>query len=339
MQHRTRRIIALAVGLKLAGGIIAWKSFGASAEAGTIVVSGTVESIEADLGFQQSGRLASVAVREGAMVSPGTVLAALDQAELAAEREAAAAEVGQADALLDELVTGSRSEDIARARALLSVATNRRDMAARDLERVAELFRQALISQQEYDHRQTALDVAEGERAKAEEELKLLVAGTRPERIAQQRAARSRAAAALERIDARLEQSVVVAPFAGTVTVRHREPGEAVAAGDAILTVQDLSDRWVRLYVPGDEVGRLSLGQCAEIAADAFTDRRYAGVISHIASVAEFTPRNVQAQKDRVRLVYEVRVRITGDATIDLKPGLPADVTFAPACGAQPERN
>lgn len=335
--HRTRRIAIAALVLTASAGIIAWKGLGHSGSKDTIVVSGTVESIEADLGFEQSGRLATIAVREGAVVDSGTILAALDQAELSAERDAAAADLAGAEAMLAEYLAGSRTEEIARAKALLSVATNRRDAARRDRDRLAELARQALISKQEFDHAETSLDVAEGERAKAEEELRLLQAGTRPERIAQQRSAAARARAALERIDARLAESEVIAPFGGTVTVRHREPGEAVAPGDAILTLQDLSDRWVRVYVPGDEVGKLSIGQCAEIRADAFGDRSYEGIIAHIASVAEFTPRNVQATKDRVRLVYEVRVRITGDRSVDLKPGLPADVTFAPSCGAVQE--
>ena len=94
-------------------------------------------------------------------------------------------------------------------------------------------------------------------------------------------------------------------------------------------------DRWVRIYVPGDQVGRLALGQCASIQADGFADRSYTGRVRYIARVAEFTPRNVQSTKDRVRLVYEVRVRITGDDQVDLKPGLPADVTFSPATAAQ----
>jgi HlyD family secretion protein len=82
------------------------------------------------------------------------------------------------------------------------------------------------------------------------------------------------------------------------------------------------------VYIPGDEVGQLTLGQSATITADADPTKRYAGRISYIASVAEFTPRNVQSTKDRVKLVYEVRVRVDGDTNVDLKPGLPADVRF-----------
>ena len=87
------------------------------------------------------------------------------------------------------------------------------------------------------------------------------------------------------------------------------------------MTVRNLDDRWVRIYVPGEEVGRLSIGQRAAITSDADKTKQYEGAISYIASVAEFTPRNVQTTKDRVKLVYEVRVRVTGDATIDLEPG------------------
>ena len=119
------------------------------------------------------------------------------------------------------------------------------------------------------------------------------------------------------------------APFNGTVTVRHREPGEALQPGTPVVTVRNFDDRWVRVYIPGDEVGRLTLNQAATITADAEPNKQYTGKISYIASVAEFTPRNVQSTKDRVKLVYEVRVRIAGDTNVDLKPGLPADVKFA----------
>lgn len=328
MQRAPR--IALALTLITLGGLGAYVGLDRGAD-DTILVSGTVEAVEADLGFQVSGRLERVSVREGDEITPGTELATLDRAEPLAEREAAAAQVAAARALLAELVAGSRAEEIARAEAELSVARDRRDAAHRDLERLRSLAAQALVSRQEFDHAETAADVADGEVARATQALQLLTVGTRPERIAAQRAALAQAEATLERIDAVLGQGAVIAPFAGTVTIRHREPGEAVSPGAAVVTVQNLEDRWVRIYVPGDEVGRLSLGQCASIASDGFADRRYAGTVSYISRVAEFTPRNVQSTRDRVRLVYEVRVRIVGDDAIDLKPGLPGDVTFAAA--------
>lgn len=297
-----------------------------------ILASGTIEATEAELGFQVSGRLELVGAREGDRVETGQEIAVLDRAELLAERAVAQAQVDAARALLSELIAGSRREEIERAQAVLSVATERRDAAQRDVERLRSLAEQSLVSRQSFDHQETALSVAEGEVARATQDLKLLQAGTRPERIAGQRATLAQADASLGRIDALLSQTAVRAPFPGTVTIRHREPGEAVAPGTPVLTVRNLAERWVRVFVPGDEVGRLTLGQCASIAADAYAGRRYPGTVSYIASVAEFTPRNVQSTKDRVRLVYEVRVRIVGDAAIDLKPGLPGDVTF----GAEP---
>jgi HlyD family secretion protein len=91
----------------------------------------------------------------------------------------------------------------------------------------------------------------------------------------------------------------------------------------------NLDDRWVRIYVPETRVGAVHLGDSAVITADTYPDRRYGGAVSFIASQAEFTPRNVQTREERVKLVYAVKVRITADATYDLKPGLPADVRLA----------
>jgi len=333
MQRKVRVVIGITV-LSAIGGAVAYRSVAADNGRDTILVSGTVEATEAELGFQVSGRLERVDAREGDEVGAGSELAVLDQAELLAERAVARAQVSAAQALLAEYLAGSRAEEIAQARAQLAVAVERRNGSRRDVERLEPLAQSAVISRQSFDHEQTALEVYEGEVARATEELRLLQAGTRPERIAAQRAALAQAEATLARIDAQIAQSRVTAPFAGTVTIRHREPGEAVAPGAAVLTLQNLDDRWVRVYVPGDEVGRLTLGQCAAIASDGFAERRYGGTVSYIARVAEFTPRNVQSTKDRVRLVYEVRVRIVGDPAVDLKPGLPGDVTFSAATAA-----
>ena len=85
-------------------------------------------------------------------------------------------------------------------------------------------------------------------------------------------------------------------------------------------------DRWVRIYVSEDNVGRVSIGQRVDLSADTYTEKRYGGEVIYIASEAEFTPRNVQTTEERVKLVYEVRVRITEDPSFDLKPGIAADV-------------
>jgi HlyD family secretion protein len=146
-------------------------------------------------------------------------------------------------------------------------------------------------------------------------------------------AAVAQAEAARGQVEAALANAVVTVPFPGVVTLRHREPGETVAPGFPVLTVMDPEDRWVRIYVREDRIGAVALGQQAAITADTYPDRRYAGEVVFISSRAEFTPRNVQTAEERVRLVYAVKVRITGDPEHDLKPGIPADVVLEPRAG------
>ncbi len=116
--------------------------------------------------------------------------------------------------------------------------------------------------------------------------------------------------------------------FDGIVTVRHREPGEIVPAGAAVLTVMNPDDRWVRIYVPETRIGGIRLGLAAVLTCDTFRGKTYPGEVSFIASRAEFTPKTVQTAEERVKLVYAVKVRITGDPSLDLKPGMPVDVTI-----------
>ena len=137
------------------------------------------------------------------------------------------------------------------------------------------------------------------------------------------------AEAAVAQVQATLDNAVIHAPFAGVVTVRHREPGESVQAGAPVVTLLNTDDRWVRIYVREDQVGRVRVGQDAHITSDSHPGKTFDGRVTLIASEAEFTPRNVQTAEERVKLVYAVKVAIVGDATLQLKPGVPADVTLS----------
>ncbi len=297
-----------------------------SNDAQAIEASGTVETTEADLGFQLPGRIERIAVREGDTVEYGAELAWLDRAELVARRRAARAAVDAARALLTELQRGFRPEEVAQGRAALRAAEQRQSDARRDLERTRNLFDGGAVSRELLDKHETAFEVATATYESADEALRILLTGPRQERIAAQRAALAQAEAAVEQIDAGLEYAVIRAPFSGIVSLRHREPGESVAAGAPVLSVMNPEDRWVRIYVREDQVGNLKLGQAAEITADADPERVYEGKVVFIANEAEFTPRNVQTTEERVKLVYRVKVQIIGDPGIDLKPGLAADV-------------
>jgi HlyD family secretion protein len=291
-----------------------------------IEASGTVEATEADLGFQQPGRIERIAVEEGAQVSAGAELAWLDRQELEARRRAAAAQASAARSRLLELQRGFRSEEIAQGRAAFGAAEQRLRDAERDLERTRRLYDGGAVSEQRLDNAKTALALSEAEFQRARESLQILETGPREEQIAAQRSVLAQAEAMVAQVDAALEQAVIRAPFDGMVTVRHREPGETVPSGSPVLTIMNPGDRWVRIYVREDQVGRLSIGGTATIRADAYPDRTYPGRIVFISSEAEFTPRNVQTTAERVKLVYRVKVQVTDDPSLDLKAGLPADV-------------
>jgi len=291
-----------------------------------IEASGTVEATEADLGFQIPGRLEHIAVHEGDRLTTGDELARLDRTELLAAKRVAEAQGETARARLVELEQGFRTEEIAQGRAALRAAEQRLADARRELDRTRRLFEGGAVSEQQLEAHQTALTLAQSDYESAVEQLQILERGPRSEQIAAQRGVVAQSQASVARSEAVLENALVRAPFDGIVTVRHREPGETVPAGAPVLTVMDPDDRWIRIYVPEFQVGRLAIGMPATITADAYEDRTYEGRIVFIADEAEFTPRNVQTTEERVKLVYRVKVRITEDSSFDLKPGLPADV-------------
>ena len=294
-----------------------------------IEASGTLEATEADLGFQLPGRIDSILVREGDRVESGQRLAVLDLRELSARREASSAQAAAQRARLAELERGFRPEEIAQAEVALRSATHRLADAERDRARIKNLFDGGAVSRQALDNQESAYNLALAERDRLKEQVSLLKSGSRPEAITAQRALVAQAEASLVQTEATLTQAVVVAPFSGTVTRRQREPGEVISAGLPVVSLANLDDRWVRIYVREDEVGRVRIGEKAEITVDAFPGKTYSGEVVFIAQEAEFTPRNVQTKEERVKLVYRVKVRVVGDSAQDLKAGLPADVRLA----------
>ena len=325
MKKKQRIFIGVAL-LVVAVVVLRLTLFGEGDGDGVILASGTVEAAEADLGFQIPGRIESIAVREGDPVDSSSVLASLDRTELLARREAAQASVAGARAALEEVQTGFRSEEIAQGRAGLRAAEERLTNAGRDLQRAERLFEGGAVSRQSLDHLATAFQLAEAERESASERLQVLETGPRTERIAAQRALLAGAEAQVRQVEATLDNAVVRSPFAGVVSVKHREPGEIVQPGLPVLSIINPNDRWVRIFVREDQVGQISVGQEAALSADSYPDRTYRGRVIFIASEAEFTPRNVQTAEERVKLVYRVKVQITEDPSYDLKAGLAADV-------------
>jgi len=291
-----------------------------------LAVSGTVEATQAELGFPVGGRIVEILVREGDSVRAGQPLARLDTVESAARLSQLRAQAEAARALLLELTNGTRPEELEQARAGLTAADRAMADAESDLARAKTLAATNVVSRQSLDKAQVAYDLAYTRQAQARAQLQLLESGPRKERIAAQRAQVAMAEAQVRSMEAALANFTLRPAFDGLVSARQHEPGETVGPGAPVLTVLDPSDRWVRIYVPEPRIGAVHLGAEAGIRSDTYPDQRYAGRVSYIAQEAEFTPRNVQTAEERVKLVYAVKVRITGDPTFVLKPGMPVDV-------------
>ncbi len=322
---RVRIVVVVIIAVVTVGAYIVLRSRSAG---DGLAASGTVEATEASLGFQAAGRIESIRVHEGDKVRAGDTLAVMDRTELLARHAQAAAQLAAAQAGLSELERGARVEELAQAREADSAAAARLADAQRDLGRAQQLFRGGAASQEAFDKARLAADVVRSQREQAAQQLRLVETGPRAERIASQRAMVQASHALLRQVGAQVANAVVLAPFDGVVTVRQRQPGEIVAPGAPIVTVANFGDRWVRIYIAENRLGAIALGEPATITTDTYRDRTYAGAVSFIASEAEFTPRNVQTTEERVKLVYAVKVRITSDTEIALKPGMPADVTL-----------
>jgi HlyD family secretion protein len=328
---KDKRLIIIPVALLLLA-LAGWLLLRRSSDDGArIEASGTIEGTEADLGFQTGGRVADVTVREGDHVRAGAILARLDNAELEARKAAAVAQSQAARALLAELERGALPEESRQSQSAATAAQRKMEESAAALQRTRRLFEGGAVSREQLDQAETAYTVARSQYQQAREQLTLVQKGPRQERVAAQRAAVRQAEASVAQVQANLEHAIIRAPFAGVVTVRHREPGESVSPGAPVLTVLNTNDRWVRIYVREDQVGRVALGQRASIGSDSHPDTTFNGRVTFIASEAEFTPRNVQTAEERVKLVYAVKVAIVGDPVLRLKPGVPADVVLLAA--------
>jgi multidrug resistance efflux pump len=156
-----------------------------------------------------------------------------------------------------------------------------------------------------------------------------LEAGPTAEEVALAEAQVRQAEAGVALIDARLDQLTLRAPMDGFVSTRSAQVGETATAGRPLMTIANLDEVTLVLYIPETRIGQVQIGQRVEVTVDAFPDRTFVGQVDSIAGEAEFTPRNVQTEEERVNLVFAVDVTIPNPDHA-LKPGLPADARIVP---------
>ncbi|HET7214385.1 MAG TPA: efflux RND transporter periplasmic adaptor subunit [Terriglobia bacterium] len=264
-----------------------------------------------------------------------------------AEAQAAA---GQARARFEEMEAGSRPQEISAAEAAFQSARADAKRLSDDFDRYSGLYKKDLVSTQQYEAARTASDMADARERQAKEQLDLLKEGPRKEEIAQAREAYAQAQQRytlvkigprqedIQQARARLDQArqslalaetrlgyaTLLSPMSGVVLSKSIEPGEYVSAGTPIVTVADLENIWLRAYVNEIDLGRVKLGQRVRVTTDTYPGKAYAGRVSFISSQAEFTPKSVQTEKVRVKLVYRIKIDIQ-NPQMELKPGMPAD--------------
>ena len=173
------------------------------------------------------------------------------------------------------------------------------EKATKDFDRAQMLYAKEAIAGQQMDGATAAVDMA--------------------------RAQYEQAAAALRTTETRLADTMLYAPSDGLVLRKHVETGETVGAGIPVLTIGDLENPWIKVYVQERSLGTVKIGQQAEIRTDSYPDKIYRGRVTVISSEAEFTPKNVQTHEERVKLVFGVKVQVKNENS-ELKPGMPADV-------------
>jgi len=297
--------------------------------------SGTIETTQANLSFQIPGRVASVNVREGQTVARDQVIAELDRAEFQSRYDQAKANLDRAQKARQQLETvlninkNTLPSEVTRAAAGVAGAKDTVQDAEKNYKRYAELFRKGVVTEKERDTMKLTYDIAKSRLNEAQSMLKLAQGNlTRIEAARQDIATASAqidlARAALAQAAIQLEYTRLRSPLDGTVVSRNIEPGETVNIGREVITVSDLSRVDLKIFVDETQIGKVKPGRKAEVKIDTFPDKPFAGFVSFVSPEGEFTPKIIQTKKERVKLVYLVKISIA-NPTKELKAGMPAD--------------
>ncbi len=287
-------------------------------------LSGNIEAHESLVSFKVTGRIVYLPVDEGMSLKTGEILARLDSDDYRQQVDIDAATKRVRDRQLVLGLAGSRAQDIEAARQSVIDAQADLDQKKKDFARYEALYEKDEIPGQTRDDAATAVTRAQATLNRVEQIYNELVEGTRKEELAVDRSMVRQAQQDLDMARIRLSYTVLQAPYDGVVLVREAELGEVVSPGTPVVTLADLDHIWLRVYLPETDLGKVHWGQDVDVRTDTYPGRIYRGHVSLIASDAEFTPKSVQTEKERVTLVYRIKVDVE-NPNHDLKPGMPAD--------------
>lgn len=302
-----------------------------------LVLSGNIEAHESLVSFKVQGRIVELPIEEGQAVEKGALLARLDGADYMQRVRIDEANVRVRQSNLALTLAGTREQEIKAAQQTMLDAQADMQQKKLDGDRAQRLFSEDAISAQDRDLADTALKRSQATFHAAQQKYNQALEGSRKEDIAIAQANLKEASANLGMSRVNLDYTVLWAPTAGVITVRQAELGEVVVPGTPVVTLADLDHIWLRAYIAETDLGRIRWGQDAVVATDTYPGKKYHGRISFIASDAEFTPKSVQTYKERVTLVYRIKIDID-NPNHELKPGMPADahITLAASTAQTP---
>ena len=290
-----------------------------------LLISGNIEAHESLVGFKVQGRLNELFVQEGQFVQEGDLIARLDGKDYVQQVSIDEAALASREAELDLALAGSRTQEIKAAEQAVLDAQADMELKKIEYQRNQALYeRNAGVSAEARDVAATNLKRAQATYERARQTYDELLEGTRKEQIAINRANVNTARQSLGLSRIRLEYTSLFAPKTGVVTVRQAELGEVMQPGAPVVTIADVDHLWLRGYVSETDLGRVRWGQPAAVKTDTYPGKKYKGRVSFISSVAEFTPKSVETHKERVTLVYRIKIDLD-NPNRELKPGMPAD--------------
>jgi HlyD family secretion protein len=289
-----------------------------------IDASGTLESVDVNVGAKVPGQIVRLFVDEGSRVRAGDTIAILDQSTLQIQWDQAQSGVDLARAQYQMLQNGARTEDISSAGESLLQMESTLKNATDDYQRMKTLLASHSVTQKQFDDAESRLAVAQAQYNTSKQNLQKVRRFARPEELAAAKARLDQAQAGADLLHKQLTDACILAPVGGIVTHKPVETGELLNAGSTVATVSRLDTLNLMIYVSDTELGKVKLGGPADVVVDTYPDSSFPARVVYISPIAEFTPKNIQTKEDRTKLVFGVKLEVDNHAGV-LKAGMPAD--------------
>ncbi len=279
--------LIIPIALVIGGGYLLWQKLAPEGlPEGFASSNGRLEAERTDIATKFPGRISQVLVKEGDIVKAGQKLVIMDSAELEAQLLEARAAVDESKQLLDQAI------------ALLAQRKSEQTLAEQEYQRARTLGRKGYTPTEKVEQRKAATTTAKSAVRAAQAGIKRASAGV------------TAAIARKTRLEQNLKDYILTAPVGGRVQYRLAQPGEIIGAGGKILTILDLSDVYMTIFLPTKDIGKLEIGAQARIIPDAAPQYVIPANVSFVASDAQFTPKYVETRSEREKLMFRVKVRL-----------------------------